>query len=124
MDIITSFAGMLAALGGFKFVEWLFTRKSNGRIAEANAEAAELKNERDEFHFLRERLEYKDAAMMEKEKRFIEQTELVRSLNRQLLDQTMENGKLMAKIRELEVERRMKLCERKGCVNREPQSGY
>ena len=124
MDIITSFAGMLAALGGFKFVEWLFTRKSNGRIAEATAEAAELKNERDEFHFLRERLEYKDAAMMEKEKRFIEQTELVRSLNRQLLDQTIENGKLMAKIRELEVERRMKLCERKGCVNREPQSGY
>ena len=124
MDIITSFAGMLAALGGVKFVEWLFTRKSNGRIAEANAEAAELKNERDEFHFLRERLEYKDAAMMEKEKRFIEQTELVRSLNRQLLDQTIENGKLMAKIRELEVERRMKLCERKGCVNREPQSGY
>lgn len=124
MDIITGFAGMLAALGGFKFVEWVFTRKSNGRIAEANADAAELKNERDEFHFLRERLEYKDAAMMEKEKRFVEQTELVRSLNKQLLEQTIENGKLMARISALEAERSMKLCERKGCINREPQSGY
>ena len=124
MDIITGFAGMLAALGGFKFVEWVFTRKSNGRIAEANADAAELKNERDEFHFLRERLEYKDAAMMEKEKRFVEQTELVRSLNKQLLEQTIENGRLMARISALEAERSMKLCERKGCINREPQSGY
>ena len=124
MDIITSCAGMLAALGGFKFVEWLFTRKSNGRIAEANAEAAELKNERDEFHFLRERLEYKDEAMMEKEKRFIEQTELVRSLNRQLLDQTIENGKLQARISALEAERAMKLCEKRGCAQRQPQSGY
>lgn len=124
MDIITGFAGMLAALGGFKFVEWVFTRKSNGRIAEANADAAELKNERDEFHFLRERLEYKDAAMMEKEKRFVEQTELVRSLNKQLLEQTIENGRMMARISALEAERSMKLCERKGCINREPQSGY
>lgn len=122
--IVASLGGVLTALGGWKLVEWLLNRNSNKRIAEANAESIELKNERDEFHFLRERLEYKDAAMMEKEKRFIEQTELVRSLNRQLLDQTIENGKLQARISALEAERAMKLCEKRGCLQREPQSGY
>jgi hypothetical protein len=127
MDIptlIASGCGVLTALGGWKLVEWLLNRNSNKRIAEANAESIELKNERDEFHFLRERLEYKDEAMMEKEKRFIEQTELVRLLNRQLLDQTIENGKLQARISALEAERAMKLCEKRGCLQRQPQSGY
>lgn len=122
--IIASCAGVLTALGGWEFVKWLLNRKSNKRIAEANAESMELKNERDEFHFLRERLEYKDSAMMEKEKRFNEQTDLVRSLNRQLLDQTIENGKLQARISALEAERAMKLCEKRGCIERQPQSGY
>ncbi len=122
--IFASFAGVLTALGGWEFVKWFLNRKSNRRIAEANAESIELKNEKDEFHFLRERLEYKDEAMMKKEQRFIEQTELVRDLNRQLLDQTIENGKLQARISALEAERSMKLCEKRGCAQRQPQSGY
>ena len=105
-------------------MKWLLNRKSNERIAQANAENIELKNEVDEFHFLRERLEFKEKEMMEKEKRFVEQTELVRTLNRQLLDQTIENGKLQARISELEAERKMKLCEKRGCIDRQPQSGY
>lgn len=115
---------LLLALGGFEFVKWLFMRKSNARVAQASADGAELKNDMDEFHFLRERIEFKDRELVEKEKRFAEQTEIVRSLNKQLLEQTIENGKLQAKISGLEAERSMKLCERKGCVNREPQSGY
>ena len=122
--ILASFGGVATALGVKELIMWVLNRKSNARIAQANAESLEIKNERDEFHFLRERLEYKDEAMMEKEKRFIEQTELVRSLNRQLLDQTIENGKLQAKISELEAERKMKLCEKRGCKERQPQSGY
>ena len=105
-------------------MKWLLNRKSNERIAQANAENIELKNEVDEFHFLRERLEFKEKEMMEKEKRFVEQTELVRTLNRQLLDQTIEYGKLQARISELEAERKMKLCEKRGCIDRQPQSGY
>ena len=122
--IIASCAGVLTALGGWEFVKWLLNRKSNERIAQANAENIELKNEVDEFHFLRERLEFKEKEMMEKEKRFVEQTELVRTLNRQLLDQTIENGKLQARISELEADRKMKLCEKRGCIDRQPQSGY
>lgn len=122
--IIASFGGVLTALGVKELVMWLLNRKSNSRIAEANAEKAELDNEKDEFHFLRERLEFKDKELMEKEQRFVEQTEIVRGLNRQLLDQTIENGKLQARISALEAERAMKLCERRGCKERQPQSGY
>lgn len=122
--MIASCCGVLTALGGWELVKWFLNRNSNERIADANADKAELENEKDEFHFLRERLEFKDRELMEKEKRFVEQTELVRTLNRQLLDQTIENGKLQARISSLEAERAMKLCERRGCVDRQPQSGY
>lgn len=122
--LLTTLAGAVATLGGFELIKWLFYRKSNSRVAEANADSAELKNEVDEFHFLRERLEFKDKQLMEKEQRFVEQTELVRSLNKQLLEQTVENGKLKAEVSELKAERKMKLCERRGCRDRQPQSGY
>lgn len=124
MDWITTVVTVVTALGGFEGVKWLINRKSNARMAQASAEASELKNEVDEFHFLRERLEYKDKVLMEKEQRFVEQTELVRQLNRQLLDATIENGKLQAEISRLNAERAMKLCERRGCKERQPQSGY
>ena len=123
-EIATTVVSIIGALGGFELVKWLLNRKSNSRVAEANADSVELKNDVDEFHFLRERLEFKDKELMEKEQRFVEQTELVRSLNRQLLEQTMENGKLQAHISELEAERKMKLCEVRNCPNRKPQSGY
>lgn len=124
LTLITSFGGVITALGVKELLMWFLNRKTNKRIAAANAENIELKNEVDEFHFLRERLEFKEKEMMEKEKRFVEQTELVRTLNRQLLDQTIENGKLQARISELEAERKMKLCEKRGCIDRQPQSGY
>lgn len=115
---------LLLALGGFEFVKWLWTRKSNARLASANADNAELKNDKDEFHFMRERIEFMDKENLGKEKRFAEQTEVVRTLNKQLLDQTVENGKLQARISALEAERQMKLCEKRGCKERQPQSGY
>lgn len=122
--LLTSVGGVIMALGGWEAVKWLLNRKSNSRIAEANADKAELENEKTEFHFLRERLEFKDRELMEKEQRFVEQTNLVRELNRQLLEQTIESGKLQARISALEAERSMKLCERRGCADRQPQSGY
>lgn len=127
MDIstlIASSGGVLAALGVKELVMWFLNRNSNKRIADAEADKAELKNSVDEFHFLRERLEFKEKELMNKEQRFVEQTELVRDLNRQLLDMTLENGKLQAKVAALEAERAMKLCERRGCQQRQPQSGY
>ena len=122
--LIASFGGTLTTLGGWELVKYFLNRKSNSRIAETKADS-------DEFHLLRERLEVSDRHLLEKEKqlyekeqRFHEQTLLVRDLQKQLLAKTDENGELKAEISALKAERKMKLCERKGCKDRQPQSGY
>ncbi|MBE6336247.1 MAG: hypothetical protein E7066_06195 [Lentimicrobiaceae bacterium] len=123
-EIITMTISVVIALGGFEFIKWLFNRKSDSRVAEANADSVELKNDVDEFHFLKERIEFKDKQLIEKEERFAKQNEYAMELNRQLLEQTIENGKLKAEISELKAERSMKLCQVRNCTKREPQSGY
>ena len=123
-SIITSVVSLIAALGGIEFLKWLWTRKSKARMAAAEADAAELKVEKDEFQLIRERLQYSDQQLMEKEQRFNEQTNLLRDTNRQLLEQSKENGLLSAKVASLEAERAMKLCHVRMCPKREPQSGY
>ena len=123
-SIITSVVSLIAALGGIEFLKWLWTRKSKARMAAAEADAAELKVEKDEFQLIRERLQYSDQQLMEKEQRFNEQTNLLRDTNRQLLEQIKENGLLSAKVASLEAERAMKLCQVRMCPKREPQSGY
>ena len=108
---------VISTLGGFESIKWWMNRKTNARMQEIKADS-------DEFHLLRDRLELSDKQLLEKEQRFHEQTLLVRDLNKQLIDKTVENGTLQARISALEAERAMKLCERRGCINREPQSGY
>lgn len=124
-------ATVVTALGGLELFKWLYTRRSKRKESMANAEKAEaeaekaevevesleLKNEEDEFHFLRDRLKYKDEELMTKDKRITELVERV-------IEKTMENGTLSARISALEAERKMKLCERRGCPERQPQSGY
>lgn len=129
--IISSCCGVLTALGVKELVMWLLNRKSNTRIARSQADIAELKADSDEYHLLRERLEVADTHNLElqkklydKEERFHEQTLLVRDLQKQLLEKTRENGELKAEISALKAERKMKLCERRGCLERQPQSGY
>ena len=130
-EIIGVAVTVLTALGGLELFKWLYTRRSKRKESMANAEKAEaeaekaevevesleLKNEEDEFHFLRDRLKYKDEEMMSKDKRITELVERV-------IEKTMENGTLSARISALEAERKMKLCEHRGCPERDPQSGY
>jgi chromosome segregation ATPase len=118
-------------VGGFEFIKWIFTKKSNKRIASAQADIAEIEAETAEFRLLRERLMLADEQLVKKEEqlakkeeRFQEQTELVRDLNRQLLDKANKIGALEAHISRLEAERAMKLCEVRACPKRQPQSGY
>lgn len=123
-EIVSSVVSLLLALGGLEFLKWLWTRKSKARMVAAEADAAELKAEKDEYYLLRERLEFVDKQMLEKEQRFNEQTNLLRETNKQLMEQIKENGLLSAKIAALEAERSMKLCQVPNCQKREPQSGY
>lgn len=72
---------ILGALGGLEFVKWLFNRKTNSRIAIADAESKE-------FHTLQETNEWLQKQLQLKEERFAEQTQLVRKQNTEILDLT------------------------------------
>lgn len=109
-DIITTILTIVTTLGGWEAVKYFIHRKANSRIAEAQADGSEFNVLRDTVIFLQEQLQ-------KKEERFAEQTDLVRRLTAENLELTRENAMLKA-------ERALKLCERRNCVNREPQSGY
>jgi hypothetical protein len=115
---------LVGALGGLELIKWLYTRKSKAKVEEAEAEVARVRADADEYHLIRERLDLLNKDMIEKEKRFMEQTNHVRELNRQLIDKEVEIGNYKAEISALKAERQMKLCERRGCQQRQPQSGY
>lgn len=130
-QIVTIIATVMGAVGGLEFFKWLYTRRSKRKESIAYAEkveaeadkvaveveSMEIKNREDEFHLLWERLRYKDEELVGKDKRITELVDII-------LAKTMDIGELSARIRELEAEREMKLCERRGCVERLPQSGY
>lgn len=122
--IITSVVSLLVALGGLELLKWWWTRKSKARIAAAEADAAELKAEKDEYYLLRERLQFMDERIIAKDKRYDEQTEFLRGIQIKLNEQITENGLLKAELAELKAERAMKLCQVRNCTKREPQSGY
>lgn len=145
VDVLTTASGVIVALGGWKVVEALIFRKSKGKLLSAEASEAEYdarkaKTSADEAHF---DLLYKQLNISEernlrlqedlaaKESRFQEQTALLRKTNADLrkadadlLEAARTIGARDKRIAELEAERKMRLCERKGCKRREPQSGY
>lgn len=109
-EVILTAASILGTLGGWEMIKYLINRKTNTRKAEAEADSSEFTVLRDTVVFLQEQLQ-------KKEERFAEQTDLVRKLTSENLELTRENAMLKA-------ERSLKLCERRNCMNREPQSGY
>lgn len=108
--LINTVVGAATALGGWEMVKYLINRKTNGRKAEAEADSVE-------FSVLKDTTEFLQNQLKDKEQRFAEQTERVRSLNQEVLDLTKEKGQL-----ELDLQRYK--CVRKLCSNREPQNGY
>lgn len=109
-EVINIAVAVLGAIGGWEALRYLINRKSNKRIEEAKADGSEFSVLKDTNIFLQQQLQYK-------EERFAEQTALVRKLNN-------ENLTLTADVARLKAERELKLCERRNCANREPQSGY
>lgn len=109
-EILTTILTIVTTLGGWEAIKYFINRKSNSRIAEAKADGSEFTVLRDTVVFLQEQLQ-------KKEERFAEQTDVVRRLTAENLELTHENAMLKA-------ERALKLCERRNCGNREPQSGY
>ena len=110
VQILTTIATIIATLGGWETLKYFLNRKTNKRKAEAEADSVE-------FTVLRQSVEFLQVQLQNKEKRFAEEIEVVRKLTTENLQLTSENVKL-------KTERRLKLCERRNCAQREPQSGY
>lgn len=117
-EIVATVLSVIGALGGLELIKWWFTRKESRRAADAKADIAEVEAETAEFRLLREHLEMVDKQLIEKEARLQQQTELVRDLNRKLLDCVNEIGALTSRITALEYERETKYCGRDGCDQR------
>ena len=94
---------MVGAIGGWEAMRYLINRKSNKRIEEAKADGSEFNLLKEVIVFLQQQLK--------------DQTALIRKLN-------SENLTLTAEVSQLKAERAMKLCEKRACSAREPQSGY
>ena len=108
--IIASIISMVGALGGWEAVKYMINRKYNKRKEEAEADSVE-------FNVLRETVDFLQTQLQEKEKRFAEQTDVMRKLNTDVLELTKAKAQL-----ELDLQRYR--CVVKNCVKREPQNGY
>ncbi len=113
-QVLITIAG---AFGGLEFIKWFFNRKTNSRIAIAEAESAE-------FHHLQETNEWLQKQLQAKEERFAEQTQLVRKQNTEILElhkQMAEKDVAHEKaIAALELELAQKKCEDTACPFRLP----
>ena len=110
MDIFMTISAIVGSLGFWELIKYLINRRANSRKAESEADASE-------FSVLRDTMVFLEGQLHKKEERFAEQTDVVRRLN-------AENLELVREVSMLKTERGLKLCERRNCLQREPQSGY
>lgn len=117
-EILVAFIG---ALGGLEFVKWgynaIVNRKNNTRINDAEAETTE-------FHLLEEQITFLQQQLKEKEERFVEQTDLLRNVQRDLLtlekEKALTETEYLKRISQLELELAMVRCNDEECPFRQP----
>lgn len=107
---VADIIAILGGIGGLEFIKWLFTRKRAARS--------------DEFKLLRETNEFLQTQQLEKEKRFAEQTQVLRATQRDLLETTKreaDSGIAHAhEIADIKVELARVRCEDEPCPFRQP----
>ena len=108
--IIETLLTVITALGGFEAIKYFLNRKTNKRKAVAEADSAE-------FNVLREYNEFLQRQLSDKEERFTNQTDRLRTIQDEYFD-------LMKKNAQTELELQKFRCIRAKCPNREPQNGY
>ena len=123
-SIITAVVTVVTALGGVETVKYFMNRRAKSRIEDAKADSEEVHADQDEFSYLRQRIEFMEAQLVEKEQRFAEQTALVRKLQTDIITAAKEEIELTKQIGALQLELALKRCDRKGCQQRQPPNGY
>lgn len=111
---LTDIMTIVGTMGGIEGIKWAIrawvNRKTNARIADAQADV-------EEFKALREYNEFLQKQLSEKEERFVEQTGRLRQVQDELFSLKEDHSNL-------KLELALKRCERKKCGDREPQNGY
>ena len=105
---------VVTTLGGFELIKWIVNlirnRKTDKRKQEAEADNLEFGTLKETVKFLQEQL-------LEKEKRFCEQTDRLRKVQDDYFE-------LMKKHSQTELDLQRYRCIRKKCESRAPQNGY
>ena len=105
-----SLIAVFGALGGVETIKYFLNRKTNSRIAIAEAESAE-------FHTLEETVQFLQTQLQEKEERFANQTERLRKTQDELFSERESRHAA-------ELELALKRCDDSGCPYRRPPNAY
>lgn len=129
LETIGTVVTMLGGVEMFRYIiNLILNRKAEKRKSEAEVSSQEAKADGDEFHVLRETIEFLQAQLKEKEERFAEQTQLVRNLNAEILQITdSKNAEILRLVEEnasLKLELQKYKCVVPRCLKRDPQNGY
>ncbi len=108
--LIVSVSSVAAALGGIELVKYLHTRRSRGRIANAEAQEKEISLAQQLAGYIQEHWRRADEREREHMRRVRELTDQVEALVR---EKAAAEGELA-----------IKRCEIRRCSKREPQSGF
>lgn len=117
LTIVEIAAAVITALGGWEAIRYFINRKTNKRIAEAQADSVEFGTLKETIEFLQQQFKMMVEQDAAKEQRFKEQTQRLRET------QDREH-KLMQEKQKLELELQRYRCVRPKCMDREPQNGY
>lgn len=117
MDILSTierafalFFALITAFGGWEAIKYFANRKSNKRVAEAEADGSEFDVLAKTNQFLQEQLQ-------EKEERFAAQTDRLRKLTDELIELQKDKATV-------ELELQSHRCVVKACPKRKPQNWY
>ena len=110
MDIATTIITLLGSLGGVELVKWLFNRRANARIVEAEADGAELRNIQATIDFLQSQVQAK-------EERFAAQTDRLRQTQDDLFAERERRH-------QAELQLAVKRCDDLTCPHRQPPTVY
>ena len=105
---------VVGGLGGLELLKWIWStvanRRNDARKADSEADASE-------FTVLKGTTEFLQRQLDDKERRFADQTSLVRQLNRDLLGMEREKA-------QLEIELLRVRCDDAACPFRQPPNAY
>lgn len=112
---------LLGGQGVIELVKWFKNRKTDSRIAETHADSEEFNTISQTNLFLQQQLK-------EKEERFAQQTNLVRSLNAEVIELTKEKARIELEFERYKAEAELELervrCNDLACPWRRPPNTY